>query len=100
MNETQTLDCMCAQSFQLCDSATPWTVAHQVPRSLGFPRQEYWSGLPCPSSGHRPDPGVIPASLMSPMLQADSLSLSHQGIAVVVAKREGRGGRDVLGFGG
>jgi len=38
--------------------ATPWTEAHQAPLSLGFPRQEYWSGLPFPSPGDLPDPGV------------------------------------------
>ena len=38
--------------------ATPWTVAHQVPPSMEFSRQEYWSGLPFPSSGDFPDPGI------------------------------------------
>ena len=38
--------------------ATPWTVAHQDPPTMGFPRQEYWSGLPFPSPGDLPDPGV------------------------------------------
>ena len=38
--------------------ATPWTVAHQAPLSMGFPRQEYWSGLPFPSPGDLPDPGI------------------------------------------
>ena len=37
---------------------TLWTVAHQTPLSMGFSRQEYWSGLPCPSPGHLPDPGT------------------------------------------
>ena len=49
---------------------TPWTVARQAPRSVGFPRQEYWSGLPFPSPGGLPDPGIKPRS---PALQADSL---------------------------
>ena len=48
----------------------PWTVAHQAPLSLGFPRQEYWSGLSFPSPGDLPDPGIEPSS---PALQADSL---------------------------
>ena len=39
---------------------TPWTVAHQAPLSMGFSRQEYWSGLPFPSPGHLPDPGIEP----------------------------------------
>ena len=41
---------------------TVWTVACQTPLSMGFPRQEYWSGLPFPSPGHLPDPGIEPAS--------------------------------------
>ena len=54
---------------------TPWTAAHQAPLSMGFSRQEYWSGLPCPSPGHLPHPGIEPAS---PALQADSFPLRHQ----------------------
>ena len=50
--------------------ATPWTVAHQAPWSLGFSRQECWSGLPFPSPGHLPDPGIKPRS---PILRADAL---------------------------
>ena len=38
--------------------ATPWTVAHQAPPSMGFSRQEYWSGVPLPSPGDLPDPGI------------------------------------------
>ena len=49
--------------------ATPWTVAYQAP-SMGFSRQEYWSGLPFPSPGDLPDPGIEPRS---PELQADAL---------------------------
>ena len=41
---------------------TPWTVAHQAPLSVGFPRQEHWSGLPFPSLGDLPDPGIEPTS--------------------------------------
>ena len=52
------------------DSVTSWTVAHQAPLSMGFPRQEYWSGLPFPSPGDPSNPGIKPAS---PALQADSL---------------------------
>ena len=43
---------------------TPWTVAHQAPLSMGFSRQEYWSGLPCPPPEDPPDPGIKPTSLM------------------------------------
>ena len=42
--------------------ATPWTVAYQAPPSMGFSRQEYWSGLPFPSPGDLPDPGIEPGS--------------------------------------
>ena len=49
---------------------TPWTVAHQTPLSMGFSRQEHWSGLPFPSPGDLPNPGIKPRSLA---LQADSL---------------------------
>ena len=42
--------------------ATPWTVAYQAPLSMGFSRQEYWSGLPLPPSGNLPEPGMEPAS--------------------------------------
>ena len=55
---------------------TPWTIAHQAPLSMGFPRQEYWSGLPFPSPGNLPLPGIEP---MSPALLAESLLLSHWG---------------------
>ena len=47
---------------------TLWTVARQAPLSMGFSRQEWWSGLPCPPPGHLPDPGIEPASLTSPAL--------------------------------
>ena len=49
---------------------TPWTIAYQAPLSMGFSRQEYWSGLLFPSPGNLPDPGIEPGS---PALQADSL---------------------------
>ena len=49
----------------LCD---PWTVAHQAPPAVGFSRQEYWSGLPCPPPGDLPDPGIETTSLKYPAL--------------------------------
>ena len=49
---------------------TPWTIARQVPLSMGFSKQEYWSGLPCPLPGDFPDTGIKPRS---PTLQANSL---------------------------
>ena len=48
--------------------AISWTVACQAPLSMGFSGQESWSGLPCLPPGHLPDPGIKPASLMSPAL--------------------------------
>ena len=45
--------------------ATPWTVACQAPLSMGFSRQEYWSGLPFPSPGDLPDPGIEPWSCIA-----------------------------------
>ena len=56
--------------------ATPRTVARQAPLSMGFSREEYWSGLPFPSPGDLPDPGIKPRS---PVLQADSLLSELQG---------------------
>ena len=57
----------------LCD---PWTVAHQVPLSMGFSRKEYWSGLPFPSPGDLPNPGIESGS---PTLQADALTSDPPG---------------------
>ena len=59
----------------------PWTVAHQAHLCMGFPREEYWRGLPFPPPGDLPDPGIKPASPEFPALQADSLQLNHGGEA-------------------
>ena len=56
--------------------ATLWTVAQQAPLSMGFSRQEYWSGLPFPSPGDLPNPGIEPRS---PTLQADALTSEPPG---------------------
>ena len=64
---------------------TPWTVAYQVPPSMGFFRQEYWSGLPVPSPGDLPDPGIEPRS---PALQADALPSEPPGKP---KEKEGKG---------
>ena len=56
--------------------ATPWTVAQQAPPSMGFSRQEYWSGLLFPSPGDLPDPGI---ELRSPALQVDALTSESPG---------------------
>ena len=61
VNCVYVLSCFsCVQLF-----ATPWTVAHQAPLSMGFSRQEYWSGLPCSPAGVLPYPRIEPASFMS-----------------------------------
>ena len=55
--------CVCMLNRSVTsDSAIPWTVTHQAPPSMGFPRQEYWSGLPFPSPGDLPNPGIEPGS--------------------------------------
>ena len=58
---------------------TPWTVVLQAPLSMGFPRQEYWSGLPFLSPEDLPSPGMEPVSPVPPALQEESFLLSHQG---------------------
>ena len=64
---------------------TLWTVAHQAPLTLGFSRQQYWSGLPFPPPGDRPDPGTEPGP---PALQADSLPSESPG-KLVTSKTKG-----------
>ena len=67
--------CVCILSHfspvRLC--ATPQTVTHQDPLSMGFPRQQSWNGLPFPPPGNLPNPGIKPTSSVSPARQADSL---------------------------
>ena len=58
---------MCVLSHILL-FATPWTVAHQAPLSMGFPMQKYWRGFPFPTPGDIPDPEIKPKSLASPAL--------------------------------
>ena len=60
----------CEVTSVVSDSVTQWTVACQAPLSMRFPRQEYWSGLPCPPPGNLPNPGIEPRSFT---LKADSL---------------------------
>ena len=60
---------------------TPWTIAHQAPVSMEFSRQEYWSGLPFPSPGDLPDPGIEPGS---PALEADALPSEPQGSPIFI----------------
>ena len=73
-----------AQSCQtLCN---PWTVAYQAPLSMGFSRQECWSGLPFPSPGDLPDPGIKPRS---PALRADALPSEPPGKHCIVMFQTG-----------
>ena len=60
----------------VCLFASPWTIAYQAPPSMGFSRQEYWSGLPFPSPGDLPDPGIESTSLTSPALAGRFFSSS------------------------
>ena len=60
---------MCAKSLQSCPTpCDPMDVAHQAPLSMGFSRQEYWTGLPCPPPGVLPDPGIELMYHVSPVL--------------------------------
>ena len=71
---------MCAQlPSRVWLFATPWTIAHQVPLSMGFSRQVYWSGLPLPTPGNLPNQGTELVSLASPALACYSLPLGHLG---------------------
>ena len=72
-----------AKSHQSCPTLRdPMGCTHQAPLSMGFSRQEYWSGLSFPSSGDLPNPGIKPKS---PALQADSLPTELQGKALVAS---------------
>ena len=67
-----------AQLLQSCPTHyDPMDCSPPAPLSMGFSRQEYWSGLPCPSPRDLPDPGIEPMSPVAPALQADSLPLGH-----------------------
>ena len=61
--------CMLSSSSLVRLFATPWTVAHQPPLSMGFFRQEYWTGLPCPPPGDLTDPVIESRSAVAPALQ-------------------------------
>ena len=80
-------DCVSATSLQLCLTlCNPMDGAHQAPLSMGFSRQEYWSGLLCPPSGDLPDPGIKPMSLVSPALAGKffTTSTTWEGIANIL----------------
>ena len=70
--------------------ATPRTVAHQILPFMGFSRQKYWSGLPCPPPGDLPYPGIKPMSPASLALQVDSLPLSHWGAGMLTLVTDAR----------
>ena len=66
---------------QLCLTlVTPRIVASQAPLSMGFSKEEYWSGLPFPPPGDLPNPGIEPRSPMSPELQVDSLPIEPRAV--------------------
>ena len=73
----------CFSCVRFC--ATPWTVAHQAPPSMGFSRQEYWSGLPFPSPGDFPNPGIEPRS---PTFPADTITSEPPGKPRTVLQEE------------
>jgi len=74
---TRYYESCCYLVTKLCPTLhDPWTVAHQVPLSIGFSRQEYWIGLPLPFPGDLPHPGIEP---VFSALQEDSLPLRSQG---------------------
>ena len=72
-------NCVFSRSAVYDSLAAPWTVAHQAPLSMGFPRQEYSSGLPFPSPGNLPN---LETELESPAFWVDSLPLSRHGNAL------------------
>ena len=73
--------CVDAQSLSPVQVfVTLWTVAHQAPLSMGFSRQEYWSGLPCPPLGDVPYPGLEPMSPASPALAGGFFTTEPSGI--------------------
>ena len=71
--------CVLSHFSRVWPFATPWTVARQAPLSMGFSRQEFRSGLPCPPPGDLRDPGIEPTAPTGPALQAGSLPLSLLG---------------------
>ena len=78
-----TMLCFCAVLCIVVQSCpTSWTVAHQAPLSMGFSGQEYWGGLPCPSPGDLPNPGIKP---MFPTLRADSLPFEPAGKPMLIS---------------
>ena len=75
-SDIQQSDCCAKVASVVSNSATLWTVAHQVPLSVGFSRQEYWSGMPCSPPGDFPNPAIEPCLLCLLHWQAGSLPLA------------------------
>ena len=73
------LNCYLVTKLCLTLLRFPWTVAHQAPLSIGFSKQEYWSGLPFLPPGDLPNPEIEPTSPASPALQVDSLPTDSSG---------------------
>ena len=83
--------CVCVHAHALNSVqllATPQTIVHQSPLSMGFSRQEYWSGWPCPSPWDLPDAGIKPTSSESPALQMSSLPTEPPGEPLSVIESE------------
>ena len=79
--------CMHSRFSHVQHFVTPWTGACQAPLSMGFSRQEYWSGLPCPPPGDLPNPGIEPPSLKSPTLARGFFTTSATScVCVLVAE--------------
>ena len=83
--------CLLSRFGRIWLCATPWTIAHWAPLSVGFSRQEYWSGLPCPPPGDLPDPGWNPHLLHLPALTGGLFTTSTIWEALVSKIRIGPG---------
>ena len=80
---------MCAQSLSHVQFfATPWTVSHQVPLSMGFSKQEYWSGLSFPPPWDLPDPGIEPTSPVSPVLAIGFFTTEQSWVLLLLKKKK------------
>ena len=71
----------CFSHVQLCQALAPWTVAFEALLSVGFSRQEYWTGLQWPPPGNLPDTGIEPMSLMSPAFASGFFTTATTGEA-------------------
>ena len=80
---------LCVSRSVMSDSATPWTVAHEAPLFMEFSRQEYWSGLPFPSPGYLPNPGIEPA-LQADALPFELLGKPHIVLCLILIANEGQ----------